>query len=724
VLSIATAIAAQPPGDLHRRAGRAAERARGFLLARVGPDGRCLDEYPPDHPHHLYGGRTALTAYALLTDGLSRNHETLDRCLRWLVEAELDGVYPVATRAMALAAVRGRAFQARLEADVTWLVRAAADDGTYTYTPCDGATCERYDNATAHAAVLAVAAGEARGAPVPDGYWRVMERHWTTQQQGDGGFGYRIPPRRLRTETYGSMTAAGLAAVGACFDRLHRDRFIRCRPVEPPRLLTGPADWIARRFSAEVNPGKGVEWYYYWLYAVAQAARRTGQKRFGEHDWYADGAAALLDRQLGDGSFGFGERVEETALALIFLAGGRAPVAVNKLRYDGRWNPRPHDAANLARWLSYTFERPVNWQIVSADGPAADLGEAPILYVSGAGAAGFDARQERKLRRYVLGGGLIVSEAACNNGEFTLSARRLLRRLFPDYPPRRLPDDHPAYSQQYALDARRPLEGVSNGVRLLAVHSPTELSLGLQRGPAGDDRADFEQLANLFMLATGGGRLPPRGEPAERPVEPYEPVATIRVARLRHDANCDPEPLAWPRLTAAMARRHRIRLVVSEPMEMARLDADDWPVAAMTGTAELVLSDVQRAALHRYVTGGGTLVVDAAGGSRAFAESVRRQVLPLAGGGRPARWTPVGGPADLSDIRYRPAYARTLGDARDVPRLLAVTREGRLAVVFSPEDITAGLVGYPYAGIRGYAPETAAALMTNILCHVAGVSSP
>ncbi|MFW6066146.1 MAG: DUF4159 domain-containing protein [Planctomycetota bacterium] len=709
----------QPPRS---DATQAVESARDWLLQQLDQYGKCVHEYPRDHPRLLYGGRTALVTYALLTSGLDRNHQSVNGSLQWLSEAELDGVYPVAMRATAMSAVGGNEYLEQLAHDVNWLIDAAAEDGTYTYAPCDGETCERYDNASAHAAMMAVAAGAARGVDVPRKYWRTMQRHWESQQQGDGGFGYRVPPGSVRTQSYGSMTAAGLAAAGVCFDKLHRERFVRCREVEQPRLMTASRQWLARRFDAEVNPGKGVEWYYYWLYSVAEAGRRTGRKRFGDHDWYAEGAAALLDRQRGDGSFGIGDRVEETALALIFLSAGRAPAVVNKLRYTGGWNPRPHDAANLSRWLSRTFERPMNWQLVSADNPLEDISDAPILYVSGSGAAQFSPEQCRKLRYYVLSGGLIVSESACNSGDFTLDMRRLFERLFPEYPHQRLADDHPAYDIQYRFDQPHPLEGVSNGVRLLAVHAPTELSLGLQLGESDETRGDFEQLANIFLLATGGGQLDASTPPeAEEPPELVDPVATIRVARIRHDANCDPEPAAWQRLANIMARRHGIRLVVSDLLDPAKLDAEDWPIAAMTGTEELMLSDLQRVALHDYVSRGGTLIIDAAGGSRAFAQSIREQVLPAIGGSRPGRWVPLAGPEDLSEIRYRPDYARTLGENRDQPRLLAVTREQRLAVVFSPEDITAGLVGYRYSGIRGYAPETAVSLMTNILCHIAGV---
>ena len=47
----------------------------------------------------------------------------------------------------------------------------------------------------------------------------------------------------------------------------------------------------------------------------------------------------------------------------------------------------------------------------------------------------------------------------------------------------------------------------------------------------------------------------------------------------------------------------------------------------------------------------------------------------------------------------------------------------RPAVFYSPEDLTAGLVGQPVDGIFGYAPESATPLMRNMLLYAAGIGS-
>ncbi len=54
------------------------------------------------------------------------------------------------------------------------------------------------------------------------------------------------------------------------------------------------------------------------------------------------------------------------------------------------------------------------------------------------------------------------------------------------------------------------------------------------------------------------------------------------------------------------------------------------------------------------------------------------------------------------------------------PRLRGITQNGRLVCIYSPEDLSVGLVGEQVDGILGYKPETATALMRKILLLASG----
>ncbi len=56
----------------------------------------------------------------------------------------------------------------------------------------------------------------------------------------------------------------------------------------------------------------------------------------------------------------------------------------------------------------------------------------------------------------------------------------------------------------------------------------------------------------------------------------------------------------------------------------------------------------------------------------------------------------------------------------NAPRVRAIRVDGRNAIYYSREDISGGLVGEPVDGIVGYDPETATAILRNLILHLAG----
>ena len=251
--------------------------------------------------------------------------------------------------------------------------------------------------------------------------------------------------------------------------------------------------------------------------------------------------------------------------------------------------------------------------------------------------------------------------------------------------------------------------------------------MDLQLGAGEASKSGFELLANIYLFATDEGVLQPRGWNYWPKAREFESAATTGIARLKYKGNYDPEPLAWRRLAIHMGNRYRIKLDVTSPLPIAELDARSHPVAAMTGTDAFSLDEQETGSLKKYFREGGTLIVDAAGGSRKFDQAVERQILTLPDdaeiGPIAAKHTIYAGPEVVDKVTYRRGFALALGPARNAPRLIAVKSGNRLAIIYSREDLTAGLMGYQLHGIRGYSPQSASALMTNIVCYAAGKSA-
>ena len=94
-----------------------------------------------------------------------------------------------------------------------------------------------------------------------------------------------------------------------------------------PEVQSGMA-WIAQNFSVTEHPeyskGHGNTFINYYLYGLERAGILFDTRHFGRHDWYAEGAAYLLEAQKPDGSWGGNansryEPVWDTCFAILFL---------------------------------------------------------------------------------------------------------------------------------------------------------------------------------------------------------------------------------------------------------------------------------------------------------------------------------------------------------------------------------------------------------------------
>ena len=75
----------------------------------------------------------------------------------------------------------------------------------------------------------------------------------------------------------------------------------------------------------------------------------------------------------------------------------------------------------------------------------------------------------------------------------------------------------------------------------------------------------------------------------------------------------------------------------------------------------------------------------------------------------------------LEEVRFREYAQRIVGSARE-SKLQGVEQNGRYVILYSRDDLSAGLVGQAVDGVIGYDPASATAIMTRIL-HYASASA-
>ena len=756
-----TTVAAAPPpyvfhpvkttvarDDLDARIGTALTRGIDSLLARF-IDGRLAGYADPSEG--AAAGADALAVYALLqaarsTDDvrLIANAKLTDDLLRELKRFEIDrgnSVYGRSLRAQALGVYARPADKAALRHDAEWLI-AAGRNGAYSYDPVpkermvarlpfgptSGTPVARaqarlagnWDNSNSQYGAYGVWAAADAGVEVSLAYWAAVRQHWTDSQLVDGEWPYLGGGPGSAYGGRTSMTVAGITSLLVAEDQTDVRDVVAAvgHPPFTPALARG-LDWIEAGDRSVALPAGSYRTY--GLYGVERAALASGFKRFGTHDWYRELAAAALARQAADGSWNDGDPVVDTAFTLLFLARGRHPVLMNKLRYDGFWANRPRDVANLARFATRTLERPFNWQVVTTRNGWVDWTDAPVLFVAGHQAVPLTDADVAGLRAYAENGGLIFTHADGDSPEFTAFVEDLAKRLFPAYPLADLPPDHPVYSSFYRLKPPLPrLQGVSNGSRLLLVHTSADLNKAWQVNDPAGKPTPFDAGLNVFAYAAGKSNWRNKLDPAYVP-EPagVRPVLTTTVARVKYDGNWNPEPAALPRFARLLLPETGVKLDFAD-VPATGLDAAKMPVAFLTGTATVRLTDADETALHDYVAAGGVLVVDAAGGSADFNQSVHADVLPGAFPRDPPQAMSPDDPfhagtgegmTPLTD-RLRPGAAERLNMATAPLQSIAV---GRGRVLVSTVDLTTGLLGTATWPVVGYTPDESYAVVRNAL---------
>lgn len=710
---------------------------KGSWDAALGPE---REKQFPGHPRQT-GGPTSLAVYALLTAGEKPGDERIQKALGYLKKVQVNGTYAVGFHAYALAGMPLTPEVKRLIAgDMSWIkeaMKAGKDPkvrGFYGYGSSGG---WGYDRSTSQIAVLGAWGASQIGLNPGQEYWTTVERAWRGAQLTDGGWNYS--DQGDHTQATISMAAAGVATLFITQDFLHGADYAECKGNAKDANIERGLKYLGDHFGEFEKT-----WAFYTLYGLERCGAASGYRYFGTHDWFAEGADWLVKHQAENGSWE-GDNNPSTSFALLFLGRGRAPVAVNKLEYgaddvapakgaksdDGNWNQRPLDVLNVCRWIGHAQERQLNFQIVNITSPIEAFGDAPVLFIAGNQALNFSEEKVAKLKRYVEEGGLIVGNADCSTKAFAESFKQLASKMFPAYPMEPLPSDHPIYTAEQfkasAWKAQPNLQAVSNGARvLMLLYASGDPAKYWELHMVSGHQEQTESMADVLGYAVSREEVRFKGQThLVKADENVKDERSIKLARLQYAGNWDPEPGAWRRMAAILHNEQKVGLAI-EPVTAGegKLDPKAYALAHLTGTAAVKLDDKALAEIKRYVEGGGTLLVDASGGSTAFTQEMEPAIAKLfAQPGDSLKVLPAGHKLfavepKVSEVTYRPFAWKTVGYDTKTPLLRGIEVKGRMAVYFSREDLTAGMVGESVDGIIGYSPKSTREIVQHLLMSV------
>ncbi|MFM7740849.1 MAG: DUF4159 domain-containing protein, partial [Planctomycetota bacterium] len=491
----------------------------------------------------------------------------------------------------------------------------------------------------------------------------------------------------------------------------------------------------------------GREGKYYYLYGMERAGRMSGQRFIGPFDWYREGAAHLVKDQGFDGSwqrddrFGMSRDIN-TAFALLFLSKGKRPIVFGKYQYgdDQNWDLHPPGIHYLTRETEKAWQLPLNWQTV--DGNTAevnDLLEAPVLFISGQEAISLNAEQKKNLKSYVENGGFLFVEACqgdgCgNNVPFDASFRTLMAELFPDSKLEPLPPEHPVWSANFPIkpDPERPLLGLQACCRTSVIYCPRNLSCYWQL-----DRPNFlksvskdivEEITYCRQIGINVAAYATNRELNDKLERPKLAAGVnvellkdrfLELPKLRHNGGADEAPNAWNNLLQDFRSQTQMNLVLEKKLiEPTFEQLADHPFIFLHGRSRFSFDPQQREELRKYLQRGGFLFADSICGAREFTDAFRaefKQILP----DNPLEPIPPDHPI-WQDERY--GYNLTQSKVtlntpdrnapggftsqQVAPQLEGIEIDGRLAVVFSPVDLSCALENASATQCRGYSRDS------------------
>jgi Prenyltransferase and squalene oxidase repeat len=285
-------------------------------------------------------GHTALALLALHRSGVRRGTPVFDRGLAWLLARRKGlGTYATSMTIMVLvedSPTKHRKIIRRLALN---LVLAQCSNGQWSYKVQPGRVRKQGDNSNTQFALLGLWMSRHAGVVVPRHVWTRAKGHFESTQNEDGGWGYSHNQRR---DSYGSMTAAGAACVAITTSGLMIED-VKLTHVAGDPVIRRARAWLGREFRVDRNPKVArkvggrqrarpanpiVSTYkrYYYLWSLERTGRLMGLEKFGEHDWYREGAKALLGEQKDNGRWIGSKPLTGTCFALLFLTRGTKPV--------------------------------------------------------------------------------------------------------------------------------------------------------------------------------------------------------------------------------------------------------------------------------------------------------------------------------------------------------------------------------------------------------------
>jgi len=408
------------------------------------------------------------------------------------------------------------------------------------------------------------------------------------------------------------------------------------------------------------------------------------------------------------------------------------------------WASRPNDLNNLLQGMKEKVDVNFASECLYFSEINTDPEKNPIIYRSGHFRFKLKPEERKRLREYLLNGGMLILNTGMGSKPFFDSAQDELTAIFPELKIQRLSADHPIFHSYYDLGqveyrqgvrktgytSSEPLfYGITVDCRTVAVISRWCMASGWDA--VNDDSimgysVDSSQKLgiNLMSYATAQRAWAKNASHAMKFVDEDQTKAgKTFVAQIVYAGEWKTRHNGLSILLQQFNKRTDIPVKFGH-QDIALSDSKiyDAPLIYLTGHDQFQLNAAEIKNLRDYLLKGGFLLAEACCGRKGFDASFRREikkVLPE------QTLTPVPAESQLFSLPNQtkmlgvtPAFASTLGNKTSVaPQLLGIELNGQYAVMYSPYAMSGGweMAQNPYA--IGYDDASSLLIGENILMY-------
>ena len=168
-------------------------------------------------------------------------------------------------------------------------------------------------------------------------------------------------------------------------------------------------------------------------------------------------------------------------------------LVIGQIVHNGDWDPTNHGLPNLMKYIAKNTTLKVQFKREAVELGSSKLFQYPVLYMTGLRDFKLTEAEVVQLRKYLIGGGVLIADSAAGRKAFDVAFRRELKRALPKHKIDRIKGDSQIYQMPYTVrtvnysdmvkatspDLNAPtLEGVKIDGQLGVIYS----SLGLGNG--------------------------------------------------------------------------------------------------------------------------------------------------------------------------------------------------------------------------------------------------